>query len=125
MAARATILKKAGDTVRGAGKSVGWSTLGLFTGQLVAIFVPHHYIEGANLGYMGSALFLALHQIGIFERFRTARGRTLDDALKDIDQLFVQKRITDKERNDLRALALKEYGVNRPSARVAKGEPSI
>ena len=108
-------LRKIAASLKGAGRGFGWSTLGLFCGYLTGIFVPDAFVSDPTLAYMGSALMLGLYNIGVLDRFRTDRARTLAETLSDIDMLFAKRMITDAERTALRSAALVDYNkLRRP-----------
>ena len=106
-------LKRIADSAKTAGKGLGWSTLGLFAGNVIGLFIPDTFVPDATLGYMGSALLFGLHSIGVLSRFRTDSGRALAETLRDIDQMFADETITDTERTAMRALALEQYSAAR------------
>jgi hypothetical protein len=102
----ADLLKAASKKLELAGRGLGWSTLGLFAGYFTGLFVPDAFAPDATLGYMGSLLMVGLYSIGVFDRYRTAGGRTLAEELRDIDVMFAQAVISEGERDQLRAAIL-------------------
>jgi hypothetical protein len=102
-------LKRVTDSARSAGRGLGWSTLGLFAGHVVGLFVPDAFVPDATLGYMGSALLFGLHGVGVLTKFRTASGRALAEELRDIDRMFADGTITDTERAAMRKQAIERY----------------
>jgi hypothetical protein len=102
-------LKRVAESARAAGRGLGWSTLGLFAGHVIGLFVPDSFVPDATLGYMGSALLFGLYSVGTLNKFRTDRGRALSEALRDIDRMFADGTITDTERTAMRQLTITQY----------------
>lgn len=110
-------LKRVTESAKSAGRGLGWSTLGLFAGHVIGLFVSDSFVPDANLGYMGSALLFGLHNLGALRRFRTDAGRALAEALRDIDRMFADGTITDTERAAMRKQALSRYSPPKRGSR--------
>jgi hypothetical protein len=77
--------------------------LGEAFGLILGIFVPDSIIGDGQLGHISAMLFAGLNEIGLFRKlYRTTGGRELANCLADVDLMFAQNLVNQRERKELR-----------------------
>jgi len=97
------------NNYKGAGNVMAYSAIGEVVGNVIGLIIPDSYVSDSNIGHALGILLGAMYSLGWIPGYKTKTVSDLKKKLLDIDRLFLQDKITEEERTELRKKCLEDY----------------